>query len=127
MIVLRRAPNSPEDDVCDERLVQYIANLYWRGDDELLGLLFDAAQRREDVVDGAGEFYANLLDRRTDIAMHELGSIPAEKQQIVCEMAFVNDLRFDPPKLDRIGSKLQQVGTGVALRCLNAIRSGKAK
>jgi hypothetical protein len=124
---LKRAPNSPEDDVCDERLVQYIANLYWRGDDELLHLLFDIAQWREDVVDGAGRFYADLLDRRTDVAVHELSSIPAEKQQIVCGMAFDNDLRFDGPKLDRIESKLQQIGTEVAQTCLDALRNGKPK
>ncbi len=124
---LSRAPNSPEDDVCDERLVQYIANLYWRGDDELLHRIFDVAQRREDVVDGAGDFYADLLDRRTDIALHELSSISADKQQIVCAMAFDNDLRFDGPKLDRIESKLQQDGTEVAQRCLNALRSDKPK
>jgi hypothetical protein len=122
---LKRPPNSPEDDVCDERLVQYISNLYWRGDNEMLHLLFGIAQRREDVVDGAGEFYADLLNRRLDVAISELSSIPVEKQLIVCTMAFDNDLRFDSIKLARVESGLRAGGTEVGQRCLEALQNSK--
>jgi hypothetical protein len=124
---LERPPNSPEDDVCDERLVQYIANLYWRGDGELLHLLVDIAEPRADMVDGAGRFYADLFDRRPDMAVVALSSISQQKQGIVCTMAFDSDLRFDGPKFDRVASKLRNIGTDVGQRCLDALQSKRSK
>ena len=119
---LARPVNSPEDDVCDPRLVQYLANLYWRGDNELLHVLINLAQQREDVVDDAGTFFADLLDRRTQIALNELGSVPDDKQRLVCAMAFDSDLRFDPPKLNRVQSNLKRIGTEIGRRCLDALQ-----
>jgi hypothetical protein len=124
---LERPPNSPEDDLCDERLVEYIANLYWRGDSELLHLLFDIAEQRKDVVDGAGMFYADLLDRRPDVAVAALSSFSPEKQRIACIMAFDNELRFDGRKFDRIASKLRDIGTDSGQRCLDALQSDRSK
>ncbi|UWZ83152.1 hypothetical protein [Occallatibacter riparius] len=124
---LQRPPNSPEDDLCDGRLVQYISNLYWRGDSELLHLLLDIAEKREDVVDEAGTFYADLLDRRPDVAIAALSSISPEKQRTACTMAFDNDLRFDRPKFDRIASKLRNMVTDAGQRCLDALQIDRSR
>jgi hypothetical protein len=121
---LARPVNSPEDDVCNGRLVQYLANLYWRGDNELLLVLIEMAQRLDAMVDQAGTFFADLLDRRTQIALNELGSVSEEKQRLVCAMALDNDLGMDPPKLERVTSNLRRVGTETGRRCLDALQRG---
>lgn len=118
---LDRPKNSPEDDVCDRRLVDYIANLYWRGDSGLLQILLNIAEKREDVLDEAGEFYAVLLDRRMKVAMEGLPNLPEERQRLVCQMAFTDDLRFDSPKLKRITEKLRASTQNEAAQCLRGI------
>jgi len=124
---LARPPNSPEDDVCDGRLVDYLANLYWRGDSRLLQILLDVAERRQDVLDEAGEFYSALLDRRMGVAMEGLLKIPEEKQRLVCKMAYTDDLRFDSPKLARIEANLSALGSDSAKVCLKTIQSTAAQ
>lgn len=124
---LNRPPDALEDDVCDGRLVQYLANLYWRGDNELLPILFGLAQPREDVVREAGTFYADLLDRRMDVALSSLSSISEEAQKTACAMAFDDDLRFAGPKIDRIESELRKHDTDVARRCLDTLQIRAAK
>jgi hypothetical protein len=118
---LARPKNSPEDDVCDRRLVDYLANLYWRGDSRLLQILLNIAGRREDVLDETGEFYAVLLDRRMNAVMGGLHNLPEEKQRLVCQMAFTDDLRFDSPKLSRITEKLRASTQNEAAQCLRGI------
>jgi hypothetical protein len=119
---LDRPRNSPEDDVCNGRLVQYLANLYWRGDDELLDTLINAAQSREDVVDEAGSFYGDLLDRRFAIALNALSKVPREQQQNFCAMALKDGLSLNPPKLARIQVALRKAGTQTAQTCLRELR-----
>ncbi len=117
-VCLSRPRNSAEDDVCDTKLVDEIANLYWRGDAELLQPLLNAADRRDDVLGEAGGFYSDLLDRRTALVVGELRKLPEEKQRMVCEMAATDDLRFDSPKLDRVMKNLRATGDDVAERCI---------
>jgi hypothetical protein len=119
---LLRPRNSPEDDVCDGKLVKYLANLYWRGDSGLLTLLFGIADRREDVVDDVGSFYADVLDRRPAAALDGLRSLPIEEQPEICEMAFEDDLRFNPPKLERVQMHLRQSTDYIAQTCLAELR-----
>lgn len=120
---LARPKESSEDDVCDHRLLDYITNLYWRGDSTLLPLLLQIADSRKDVIGEIGTFYARLLDRRTAIALEGLQGLSIDKQQTVCRLAGADDFRLDGPEFDRVTRQLHYIGGEVANRCLREAES----
>jgi hypothetical protein len=122
-ICLSNPSKSALDDICDDgRLYQYLANLYWRGDRGLLAPLLQAAGETEaGVLDEAGDFYADLLDRRPAEVLKGLDGLPVEKQKAVCELAGKDDLSFDSPKRERIVKQLQTIGSDLATRCSQQI------
>jgi hypothetical protein len=108
--------------MCDnEKLYKYLENLYWRGDNGLLGQLLQAADSRSDVVDDDGYFYGDMLDRRTTEMLRGLDSLSALKQKAVCEQAGKDDLSLDPPKEERVAKQLKAIGGDLATRCLQEI------
>ncbi len=115
---LSRPRESPEDDVCDRRLLDYATNLYWRGDSTLLPKLLQMADPREDVIGEIGTFYAGLLDRRTPIAVEGLQGLSNAKQETICRLAGEDDFSIDAPRLNRVGKQLHNMGGEVAGRCL---------
>jgi hypothetical protein len=115
---LSRQKQSAEDDVCDARLVDYVTNLYWRGDNELLVPLLQMADDRKDVIGEIGIFFGELLDRRSDAALQAMRLLPENRQRMVCKLAGQEDLSSDPPKFERITKRLEAVGDLVAERCL---------
>jgi hypothetical protein len=119
---LSRPKNSPEDDVCNSRLLEYLTNLYERGDEGLLAPLLQAAESREDVIDDIGRFYAEMLDEKPSILLSGLQDLPLEKQQFVCKSAGADELRFDQPELDRVTKNLLAVNSDAARRCLNELK-----
>lgn len=123
---LSRPNESPEDDVCDHRLFDYITNLYWRGDSALLPQLLQMADSRKDVIGEIGTFYANLLDRRTAIMVEGLQSLSIAKQQTVCRLAGEDDFRIDSPKLKRVAEQLHAASGDVAERCLQEAKKAAA-
>lgn len=117
-------PNRPAmEDICDNtKLYQYLANLYWRGDSGLLFPLLQAAgETQAGVVDGAGVFYADLLDRRPVEILKGLTGIPVEEQSIVCKLAGKDDLSFNSPKKERVAKQLRAIGGDSAAHCLQEI------
>lgn len=115
---LARPKDSPEDDVCDSRLLDYLTNLYWRGDGGLLEGLLQLADSRKDVISEVGTFYANLLDRHTAAALRGMQKVTLEKQRTVCSLAGEDDFSIDGPKLNRVAKHLHAAGDPVAELCL---------
>jgi len=124
---LSRPRDSPEDNVCDGKLLDYLTNLYWRGDSELLQPLLQSADSRKDVIDEIGTFYANLLDRRTAAALRGMQEISIDKQRTICNMAGEDDLSLDPPKLERVTDRLRAAQDDLAERCLQAAEKGAGR
>jgi hypothetical protein len=120
-------PNLPPplEDVCDSNagLVDYLANLYWRGDSELLTPLMNAADSSSYVMDPVGTFYAELLDRRSADALHVIAGLPVQKQIATCEQAGHDDLSLDPPKMERVEKQLRADGGAAALRCMQTLEA----
>jgi hypothetical protein len=115
---LSRPKESPEDDVCNGELLDYVTNLYWRGDTGLLSPLLQVADDRRDVILEIGNFYGNLLDRRPAAALSGIGVLSVDKQQTICGLAGGDDFSTNMPKLQRVAEHLRTLGTDVAVRCL---------
>lgn len=115
---LSRPKGSPENAVCDSDLLGFIANLYWRGDSELLAPLLQVAESRRDVIGDIGTFYADLLDRRGAIALNAMRELSDAKQQLVCRLADEDDLSINSPKRQRIITFLQGANAEAASQCL---------
>ena len=115
---LSRPRESSEDDDCDPKLLDFVTNLYWRGDSTVLPQLLQMADSRKDIIGEIGTFYANLLERRTAIAVEGLQSLPIAKQKTICHLAGADDFRIDSPKLNRVAQQLRGIGGEVADRCL---------
>jgi hypothetical protein len=98
--------------------LDYVTNLYWRGDAGLLAPLLEIADERTDVIGEIGYFYGNLLDRQLSHALKGMSALSVEKQQTICELAGGDDFSLDPPKFQRVAEDLRTVGTEVAVRCL---------
>jgi hypothetical protein len=116
---LSRPKDSPGDEVCDDKLLDYVTNLYWRGDNGLLDPLLQLADSRKDVIYEVGTFYGQLLDRHTSIALQGMRSLPIAKQQVICRLAGEDDFSMDPPKLERVVEGLHAAQDEVAERCLH--------
>jgi hypothetical protein len=99
--------------------LDYVTNLYWRGDNGLLDPLLQLADSRKDVIYEVGTFYGQLLDRHTTIALQGMRSLPIAKQQVICRLAGEDDFSMDPPKLERVVEGLHAAQDEVAERCLH--------
>jgi hypothetical protein len=113
-----RPKESPEDDVCNGKLLDYVTNLYWRGDDGLLEPLLQLADSRKDVIDEVGTFYGQLLDRHTAATLQAMQSLSIAKQRTICKLAGEDEFRMDAPKLERVVDRLHAAQDEVAERCL---------
>ena len=111
-----------DEDECDDDLLKFVANLYWRGDDRLLSRLLNVAEGRSDVLDDVGRFYSDLLQSRTKDMLRGMEELPREKQSLVCHLAYKDHLRFDPPELEQVQTALRDHHTAVAENCLHALR-----
>jgi len=114
---IARAKDSPEDEVCDGTLLDYVTNLYWRGDNTLLQPLLQLADSRKDVIVDIGRFYADLLDRRGVIVLNAMAILPDEKQQLICKLAD-DDLGTNSPERERITAFLHGARDRAASQCL---------
>jgi hypothetical protein len=103
--------------------MSFITNLYWRGDDSLLSLLLRMPNAHTDVVSDLGEFYAGLLDRRSNAIFDQVAGLPNEQQVLVCRLAYEDDLNYDSPKLKRIQAFLREQHSDAADRCLSVLSS----
>ncbi len=122
-------PESDQRDDVEDKLIYELANLYWRGDTELLLPLLRSADSLQSSSQ-IGPFYANLLDGRTETALGSMNQLPTETQQAVCRLAVVDDLSFDPPKLNRVIAQLQASSVPAASTCLReavTVRSANDK
>jgi hypothetical protein len=119
---LSRPKESAEDDECDGELLDFVTNLYWRGDDRLLLPLLRMADTRRDVIHEIGSFYSDLLDRRGALALASVGKLSADQQLLICRLAYEDDLNSDTPKRDRVLAFLRGAGGEVATRCLTELR-----
>jgi hypothetical protein len=117
---LSKPKESPEDGVCDDDLLRFVANLYWRGDAALLVPLLQIAESRRDVIGDIGTFYTDLLDRRGVNALSAMGELTDEKQELVCKLAD-DDLRINSPKRERIKAFHRETRGAVAIHCLKAL------
>lgn len=116
-------PKEPtEDDKCDGELLDFITNLYWRGDDQLIVPLLRMADTRRDVVFEIGSLYSDLLDPSGAVALASVGKLSADQQHLICTLAYEDDLNSDTPKGDRVLAFLRGAGGDVATRCLAAVQ-----
>jgi hypothetical protein len=115
---LARPKESPEDEMCDGRLLDYVTNLYWRGDSTLLQPLLQLADSRKDVIHEIGRFYADLLDRDTATTIDELKKFVQDKQTLICQLAGEDEYSLDEPKLERVTQRLHAIGSETANQCL---------
>lgn len=120
---LSRPKESSEDELCDSKLLSFLTNLYWRGDDELLPSLLQIADSRGDVIGQIGYFYGDLLERHTTAAVTGMSKLTLEKQRGICGLAGKYDLHIDTPKFERVAENLRSLGTVVATRCLREAES----
>ncbi|MGH9497278.1 MAG: hypothetical protein ACRD3B_19940 [Candidatus Sulfotelmatobacter sp.] len=118
---LSKPKESPENEECDGTLLDFVTNLYWRGDDALLLPLLRMADSRGDVIGEIGTFYSDLLDRRGQVILHNIASLSVDKQQLICKLADEDDLSYDSPKRDRIKTLLKRTGSESAVRCLASL------
>jgi hypothetical protein len=118
---LARPRESPENGECDGELLDFVTNLYWRGDDSLLAFLLQVADTRRDVIGEIGTFYSDLLDRRGAVVLESIEKLPTEKQKLICKLAYDDDLTIDSPKRDRVIAFLRGVGGEAATRCSKAL------
>jgi hypothetical protein len=116
-------PTGPDDDGCDEALFDYLANLYWRGDDTLLPLLFRAADSKNGLTSSNGYFYGDLLDQRLAAALSGLATVSPALQEAVCRTAAEDDLSIDSPKAKRVEEEVAQAEGETGSRCLRQIES----
>jgi hypothetical protein len=117
---LARPKEAPENDECDGELLDFVTSLYWRGDDSLLALLLRVADTRRNVIGVIGIFYSDLLDRRGAVVFESIEKLPAEKQKLICKLAYEDDLSMNGPKRDRVIALLRGAGGDAAARCSSA-------
>jgi len=115
---LARPKESPEDDVCDGTLLDYVTNLYWRGDVTLEQPLLQLADSRKDVIHEIGRFYADLLDRHTATTVDGLSRLAQDKQRLICQLAGEDEYSLDEPKFKRVTQHLHAIGDETANQCL---------
>lgn len=120
---LSRPKDSAEDDECSSDLMEFIVNLYWRGDDVLLPTLLRVADSRKDVISEIGSYYSDLLTRRGKSAIEALESLPEEQQIKICKLAFDDDLESNSPKLSQVQNFLRDENRPAATRCLSALKN----
>jgi len=113
-----RPKDSPEDEVCDGTLLDYVTNLYWRGDSTLLQPLLQLADSRKDVIHEIGRFYADLLDRHAATTVDGLSKLAPEKQRTICRLAGEDEYSIDEPKLERVTEHLHAIRNETANQCL---------
>jgi len=110
---------SSVEDVCDDtKLNKFLVNLYWRGDSGLLTMLLQNADSKAYVVEESGDFYGDMLDRRTAVLLQNLSRLPVEKQMAVCRLAGKDDFSINSPKEERVAKQLRAIGGNLAERCL---------
>ena len=119
---LSRPKESSEDDICDGTLLDYVTNLYWRGDSELIGPLMKIADSRKDVLLEIGIFYSDLLDRRAAAILHGMQNLTIERQRTICQLVG-SELRRKTPQYERVLEHLRSDGSEVAGRCMREIRA----
>jgi len=119
---------SDEDDGCnDGMLLDYLTNLYWRGDGVLLRPLLELANSHAYALRGVDDFYADLLERRTPDAVRELEMLSTEKQSLICKMAGESGLVVGSLKFDRVVKRLHSAGVPAAERCEQAVAQSAAR
>lgn len=118
---LSRLNGWPEDDECDGDLLDFVTNLYWRGDDALLDVLLEASDTRRDVIGEIGTFYADLLDRRGAIFLDSIRPLLPEQQELICKLASRDDLRHKSPERNRVIAFLKATRSEAATGCLAAL------
>jgi hypothetical protein len=124
---LRKSESDPDDDVCDDGLLHELANLYWRGDDNLLPVLLRSAESKSQTAsEGIGYFSGDLLERRTVVALTALKDLGPDAQRAVCRIAGEDDFRINSPKTERVQEQLREVGGEVAERCMAEIKQATA-
>lgn len=111
----------PQDDPCDGHLLDYVTNLYWRGDSQVLGPLLGSVDSDKDTVSEIGTFYSNLLERRSAEVLHGMRDLPPEKQRLICGLAGQDDLSMNGPKFDRVVDRLKADNSETADRCLRKV------
>jgi|GEM_PF-7001412 len=115
---LANPKDSSEDDICDNILLEFITNLYWRGDERLLDPLLQLSDSRKGFINEVGTFYGDLLDRKPINAVQGLRHISVDKQIAVCKMAGEDNFSIDGPQLDRVVKQLDSLGNDIAENCL---------
>lgn len=122
-----RGKGSPQDAVCDDDLLDFVTNLYWRGDESLLQPLLTLPVSLNDSGYDLGTFYSDVLDRHPTSILHGLHTLTPEHRQDICKMAGKDDLSTDGPKLKRVEKGLSSSTDDLAKPCLQAAKQGAGR
>ncbi len=101
---LARPKDLPDENGCDYELLDYVVNLYWRGDRSLLQPLLQLARFGRDRVDGT--FYADLLEREPETALGGLSALDLDHRRMVCQLAGEDGFSLDGPQFERVQKSL---------------------
>jgi hypothetical protein len=112
---------TPNGDLCDSNLGDYLINLYWRGDGALLQRLLQMADSQSKAVDNDSYFYSEMLEQRTAVFLQGLDGLPFDKQKVICKLAGDDDLSMNFPKEERVLKQLKAIGGNPATRCIQEI------
>jgi hypothetical protein len=112
---------TPNGDLCDSNLGDYLINLYWRGDGALLQRLLQMADSQSKAVDNDSYFYSEMLEQRTAVFLQGLDGLPFDKQKVICKLAGDDDLSMNFPKEERVFKQLKAIGGNPATRCIQEI------
>jgi hypothetical protein len=128
LTVFKQCAKRPDDFDpydCSWPLADYLANLYWRGDNDLLLPLFDAAADKPTVLLRIGSFYGQLLARRPAVGVQTLGQISRKERETLCRRAGDEELwHYSNDVLGPLRDAL--VGSGaVGQLCWSAIESAE--
>lgn len=120
---LGRPKGSPGGGVCDYELLDYVVNLYWRGDDSLLLFLVGVADSRMDPIGDVGTFYADVFERHPDAALKAVQTIAPERRGMVCRLV---GLSASAQQLRRVNAALRASTDPVAKDCQESVGKGAA-
>ena len=70
---------------CDPRLLEFLASLHWRGDEEILPLLFSFSVADRRPIDELSKFYLEVFERQPVSIVRHLREVNGKVRDRVCQ------------------------------------------
>jgi hypothetical protein len=114
-----------EESPCSGPLVDFLANLYWRGDDEIAELLLTQHSPFQSMTNSLASFYADLFRRRPCSFANVLARRTIEQQAEICHLAG-DEFGMDPelPEVKDAIEAFRSSSQTIAETCLREFKKG---